>query len=287
MISNQLPVSILKVVVLPAPFTPSRPKHSPFFTLNVNRSTAGFEFFVYLKWNLKLQFFDIKGKCFRSLFNEILDAQDVLGVFLVADQLLFPRHVFVYRVVLQFGHVEVGSHALGSPCPEPVLDQQGEDEEDDALDAHADHVLAQEVPMEPVPNRDQACHHNHYYVSHQEVLRYATKKRTLTKSGDDEIEIHFGGHVHESAAEAVVGEDEEDLSENGADVLELLVLKVLQDERGHGGDDPGEQVGAGEGHKGGGRNGEQETGRVHQRDGGETEKKKRGKKLQKHFKKWK
>ena len=34
------PVNILNVVVLPAPFTPNRPKHSPFPTPKVNPSTA-------------------------------------------------------------------------------------------------------------------------------------------------------------------------------------------------------------------------------------------------------
>lgn len=34
------PVSILNVVVFPAPFTPSRPKHSPGLTPRHNRSTA-------------------------------------------------------------------------------------------------------------------------------------------------------------------------------------------------------------------------------------------------------
>ena len=35
------PASILKVVVLPAPLTPSRPKHSPLWIPKLNPSTAG------------------------------------------------------------------------------------------------------------------------------------------------------------------------------------------------------------------------------------------------------
>ena len=93
----------------------------------------------------------------------------------------------------------------------------------------------------------------------------------FTESGNDEIDVHLRRHVHEPPPQAVVREDEEDLAQDGADVLQLVVLEVLQDEGGDGGDDAHEQVGAGEGHEGGGGDGEQEAGGVHQGDGGETE----------------
>ncbi len=91
----------------------------------------------------------------------------------------------------------------------------------------------------------------------------------LTESRDDEVYVHLGGHVHQSPPEAVVGEDQEDLPQDKANSLQLLVLKVLKDEGGHGGNDADEEVRAAEGHEGGGGHGEGERGRVHQGDGGE------------------
>ena len=65
-----------------------------------------------------------------------------------------------------------------------------------------------------------------------------------------------------------MGKDEKDLAEDGPDVLQLLVVKVFEDERRDGGDDADEEVGAGQGDEGGAGHGEQEAGGVHQGDGG-------------------
>ena len=92
----------------------------------------------------------------------------------------------------------------------------------------------------------------------------------FTESGNDEIDVHLRRHVHEPPPQAVVRENEEHLPQDGPDVLQLVVLKVLQHEGGHSGDDADEEVGAGEGDEGRGGDGEEEAGRVHQRDGGEA-----------------
>ena len=99
----------------------------------------------------------------------------------------------------------------------------------------------------------------------------------FTESGNDEIDVHLRRHVHEPPSQAVVREHEEHLPQDGPDVLQLVVLKVLQHEGGHSGDDADEEVGAGEGHEGRGGDGEEEAGRVHQRDGGEASWKERKK----------
>ena len=76
---------------------------------------------------------------------------------------------------------------------------------------------------------------------------------------NDGIEPGLGGHVHEAPAEAVVGEHQEHLLANVANVLQLRIVKVLQDESGNGGDDSNEEVGAGESYEGRRRDGEEET----------------------------
>ena len=50
------PVSILNVVVLPAPLTPSRPKHSPLGMLKLIRSTASLLWFTKQQQTVDLQF---------------------------------------------------------------------------------------------------------------------------------------------------------------------------------------------------------------------------------------
>ena len=57
--------------------------------------------------------------------------------------------------------------------------------------------------------------------------------------------------------------------------LQLLVLKVLEDEGGDGGDDADEEVGAGERDEGRAGDGEGEGRRVHQRDRGEPAKRRK------------
>ena len=63
------------------------------------------------------------------------------------------------------------------------------------LDDHAGHVLPEEVPAVAVPLRDES------------------------ELGDDEVDVHLGGHVHEAAPEAVLREDQEDVLQDGAHVL--------------------------------------------------------------------
>ena len=61
-----------------------------------------------------------------------------------------------------------------------------------------------------------------------------------------------------------MGEHQEHLLADVADVLQLRIVKVLQDERGHRGDDADEQVDAGQGHEGRAGDGEDEGEGVHQ-----------------------
>ena len=87
---------------------------------------------------------------------------------------------------------------------------------------------------------------------------------SLTKLADDSVEARLSGHVHQAPAEAVVGEHQEHLLADVADVLQLRIVKVLQDEGGHCGDDADEQVDAGQGHEGRAGDGEDEGEGVHQ-----------------------
>ena len=60
---------------------------------------------------------------------------------------------------------------------------------------HAGHVLPEEVPAVAVPLRDES------------------------ELGDDEVDVHLGGHVHQAAPQAVLREDQEDVLQDGAHVL--------------------------------------------------------------------
>ena len=87
---------------------------------------------------------------------------------------------------------------------------------------------------------------------------------SLTKLADDSIEAGLGGHVHQPPPQAVVGEHQEHLLADAADVLQLHIVKVLEDKGGDCGDDADEQVDAGQGHEGRARDGEDEGEGVHQ-----------------------
>ena len=91
---------------------------------------------------------------------------------------------------------------------------------------------------------------------------------SLTKLADDSVEARLSGHVHQAPAEAVVGEHQEHLLADAPDVLQLNIVKVLEDKGGDCGDDADEQVDAGQGHEGRARDGEDEGEGVHQGDRG-------------------
>ena len=70
------------------------------------------------------------------------------------------------------------------------------------------------------------------------MIKSGKDGRTLTKYSHHSVQSFLCGHVHQPPAQAVVREDEEDLSADGADVLQLLVVKVLQHKSGHSRDNP-------------------------------------------------
>ena len=67
-------------------------------------------------------------------------------------------------------------------------------------------------------------------------------KRCLTELAGDQVGVVLDGHLQEASAEAILRKDEEDVLEDGPDLLQLCVVKVLQDEDHDGRDDPDEQV---------------------------------------------
>ncbi len=81
-----------------------------------------------------------------------------------------------------------------------VLDEQGDAEPDEPLDDHADHVAAEESPLE------------HFQRLWLGVQYHGDGRR-------QDLEL---GHLHQPAPEAVLREDEEHLLQHDCDVLEFL-----------------------------------------------------------------
>ena len=84
--------------------------------------------------------------------------------------------------------------------PEVILDGQVEREHDDALQEQCEHIAADDVPVERV------------------------LKVVLAEDGERVGDDLVARHVDESAAEAVLREDEEDDTQDRVDVAQLLVL---------------------------------------------------------------
>ena len=84
------------------------------------------------------------------------------------------------------------SHFHYSPEPETIISRNRSLAH---LDDHAGHVLPEKVPAVAVPLGDEA------------------------ELGDDEVDVHLGGHVHQAAPQAVLREDQEDVLQDGAHVL--------------------------------------------------------------------
>ena len=67
-------------------------------------------------------------------------------------------------------------------------------------------------------------------------------KRRLTELAGNQVGVVLDGHLQEASAEAILRKDEEDVLEDGPDLLQLRVVEVLQHEDHDGRDDPDEQV---------------------------------------------
>ena len=86
----------------------------------------------------------------------------------------------------------------------------------------------------------------------------------FTKLSNNSIETVLRGHVHQASSKAVVREDQEHFPQNGADIFQLLIIKILQNKSGDGCDDADEQVCTSQCYKCRTWDGKHKTCRIHQ-----------------------